>query len=202
MGPADLIAFEDEMAREFEAGNIKAPLHLSGGNEQELLDIFADVGEADWVCGTWRAHYHALLKGVPREELKRRILEGRSIGLCFPQYRMICSAIVGGIAPIAVGLAWAIKWRGGHEKVWCFLGDMASETGIVHECMKYVDAHDLPIKWVVEDNGIGGTNVPTRATWQKKILTQESEFERDLKTIYYRYEMTRPFVGIGKHIPL
>lgn len=192
-----LIEFENEMAREFEAGNIKAPLHLGGGNEDHLLAIFKNVAADDWVCGTWRSHLHCLLKGVPPGELKRRILEGRSIGLCFPEQRVICSAIVGGVAPIAVGLAWAIKWRGGHEKVWCFLGDMAASTGIVHEAMKYAEAYWLPVQWVVEDNGIGGTEVPTQKTWNNSPRPLWGN-----PHTAYRYGMTRPFVGIGKFIPL
>ena len=40
---ADLIAFEDEMADLFNAGRIKAPLHLAGGNEQNLIDLFATI---------------------------------------------------------------------------------------------------------------------------------------------------------------
>lgn len=191
--PEDLIAFEDEMAREFEAGNIKAPLHLSDGNERQLIEIFKSIGADDWVCGTWRAHYHCLLKGVSRDELRARILEGRSIGLCFPRHRVLCSAIVGGIAPIAVGLAWAIKWRGGHERVWCFLGDMAAECGIVHESMVWAAGHDLPVVWIIEDNKIGGTAVPTREVWPLGEAAHK---------IRYEYDMTRPFVGVGRFIPL
>lgn len=197
MTAEELIAFEDEMVKEFEAGNIKAPLHLSGGNHEQLLKIFEDVHPEDWICGTWRFHWHALLKGVPRGEVKRRILEGRSIALCFPEYRVISSAIVGGIAPIAVGLAWAIKRNNGQERVWCFLGDMAARTGIVDECVRYSIANDLPVEWVVEDNNIGGTHVDTRKTWGD-MDTPAFIFG----PYCYQYELTRAFVGIGKFIPL
>ena len=103
----ELIAFEDEMAALFNAGQIKAPLHLVGGNENALIDIFKNIRPQDHIFCSWRSHYHALLKGVPRELVKQRILEGRSIALCFKEYRMLSSAIVGGICPIATGVAWA-----------------------------------------------------------------------------------------------
>ncbi len=38
-----LRAFEADIANEFNAGRIRAPIHLSGGNEQQLIDIFHDV---------------------------------------------------------------------------------------------------------------------------------------------------------------
>ena len=43
MTPADLIAFENDIANDFNAGKIKAPVHLAGGNEQQLIDIFAGI---------------------------------------------------------------------------------------------------------------------------------------------------------------
>src|SRR5512147_2793322 len=105
MTPQDLLAFEAEMALLFEEGKIRAPLHLAGGNEQQLIDVFKHIDlEHDWLACSWRSHYHCLLAGVPREEVKMAILNGRSIALCFPEYKVISSAIVGGIAPIAMGI--------------------------------------------------------------------------------------------------
>src|SRR5438874_12456045 len=126
---AELITFEQEVVADFDAGKIKSPVHLAGGNEAQLIDIFANIAADDWVLTQWRSHYHCLLKGVPPDELKAAIHAGRSIALCFPQYRILSSAIVGGICPIATGLGWAIKDRKGTEVVHAFVGDMTAETG-------------------------------------------------------------------------
>ena len=80
------------------------------------------------------------------------ILSGKSISLCFPSYRIYSSAIVGGVLPISVGTALSIKMNKGKEQVHCFLGDMTSETGIAHECIKYSRNHNLPIRFIIEDN--------------------------------------------------
>lgn len=192
----DLIDFEDEMAAAFEAGRIKAPLHLAGGNEDYLIEIFKNIKHDDWVLGSWRSHYHCLLKGVPVELVRRAILDGRSIALCFPAWRVLCSAIVGGIAPIAVGIAEAIKRDGRGEQVFCFVGDMTAESGIAHEAMKYAGNHELPVVWVIEDNG-KSVMTNTREVWRDDgftVPTHEPETER------YQYELTRPHVGIGKHV--
>lgn len=189
-----LIAFEKEIAADFEAGLIKAPVHLAGGNERHLISIFRySVKKDDWVCCAWRSHLHCLLKGVPPDELKAAIHKGRSIALCFPEHRIISSAIVGGIAPIAMGIAWAIKRQGGKERVWCFLGDMTARSGIVHETMTYADNHGLPISFILEDNGMS-VLTDTNDAWGGR------EEENDLMDGGYRYKMTVPHVGIGKFV--
>ena len=45
----------------YEKGKIRAPIHLSGNNENQLIKIFKKVKKQDWVFSTWRSHYHALL---------------------------------------------------------------------------------------------------------------------------------------------
>jgi TPP-dependent pyruvate/acetoin dehydrogenase alpha subunit len=192
MTPADLIAFEDRMAKRFEAGDIKAPLHLAGGNEQWLIDYFAEhVKPEDWVMCSWRSHYHCLLKGVPECEVEAAIVGGRSIALCFPQHRILSSAIVGGICPIATGIAFAVKRRSGSERVHCFVGDMSARTGIYHEAVQYCTGHQLPVRFVIEDNGLS-VCTDTNAAWGwPRTMPDETR---------YFYTLTRPHVGIGKWV--
>jgi pyruvate dehydrogenase E1 component alpha subunit len=190
MTPDELLAFEEDIAAEFEAGKIPHPVHLAGGNEQQLIDIFANVADVDYVCCSWRSHYHALLKGVPPAEVKTAIMAGRSIALCFPDYRFISSAIVGGICPIAVGIAWALKRENKPGRVWCFVGDMTASTGIFTECMRYSMGHDLPIHFILEDNGMS-VCTPTREVWGTQMVNKFSG---------YAYKLTRPHVGIGKFV--
>lgn len=80
----DLINFESEIAELFNAGKIRAPIHLYHGNEDKMLEIFQDVEPEDWVLCSWRSHYQCLLKGVPPELIRREILAGHSISLSFP----------------------------------------------------------------------------------------------------------------------
>jgi pyruvate dehydrogenase E1 component alpha subunit len=82
-----LIGFEKTIADHWEAGRIKGPVHLSGGNEEQLLEIGKRIKSTDWVFSTWRSHYHALIKGVPSEWLEQEILEGRSITIVSQEYK-------------------------------------------------------------------------------------------------------------------
>lgn len=191
MTPEDLLAFEDEMAALFEAGEIPFPLHLAGGNESALIELFKQINDEDYICCGWRSHYHALLKGVPPAELKAAIMDGRSIALCFPEYRMISSAIVGGICPIAMGIAWALKRQGKPGKVWVFCGDMTACSGIFAETVRYAMQHALPIQFVIEDNGMS-VCTPTREVWGTEPPTAVLSG--------YAYELTRPHVGINKFV--
>lgn len=193
----ELIAFETDIAECFNTAMIKAPVHLSDGNEEALINIFQKVQPEDWLFCSWRSHYQCLLKGVPPEQLKRDILAGKSITLCYPEYRIYSSAIVTGNIPIATGAALDIKRKGGKEHVWCFVGDMTSETGAFYENHKYAVQHDLPISFVVENNG-KSVCTDTLKVWN---LSELSFAKKDLpKIIYYEYESRYPHAGAGKRI--
>jgi pyruvate dehydrogenase E1 component alpha subunit len=188
----DLIGFERKIADHWEDGKIRGPIHLSGGNEDELIDIFKRIKKNDWVFSTWRSHYHALLKGISEEWLESEIVQGRSITLVNKDENFYSSAIVGGTIPIAVGAAMALKNNNIDSRVWCFVGDMAFETGGFMENYKYSKNFDLPITFVVEDNGVS-TNNPTIETWGVK-----SEIPNDI--VWYNYEKVWPHYGTGKWV--
>ena len=187
-----LINFEILIKTLYEEGRIKAPIHLSGNNEDQLIQIFRKIKLTDWVVSNWRSHYHALLHGIPEDWLKKRILEGRSMGINSKKYKFYSSSIVGGGLPIALGLAMSIKKKKLKEKVFVFIGDMTFETGIFHETYKYSKNFNLPIKYIIEDNGLS-TNTPTKLTWNK---TQEPS--RDI--IYYKYKRKFPHHGTGNWV--
>jgi pyruvate dehydrogenase E1 component alpha subunit len=195
--PEELIAFEDDIADEFNASKIKAPVHLYSGNEREMIDVFDRVRADDWVLCSWRSHYQCLLKGVPADEVKSEIMAGHSITLNFPEHRVLSSAIVTGVLPIAVGLGLGIQREGGKERVWCFLGDMTSETGSAHECIKYAQNHELPVHFVIEDNG-KSVCTDTRETWGVDTLTYENA--DNPYVTYYQYETKYPHAGAGQRV--
>ena len=197
MTPEDLIAFETDIAEVFNTGKIRAPVHLYSGNEAQMIGIFGDVKPEDWVFCSWRSHYQCLLKGVPPEEVKAEILAGRSISLCFSKYRVVSSAIVTGVLSIAVGTAMGIKRRGGKARVHCFVGDMTSETGAFHECLKYSTNHQLPIRFIIEDNA-KSVCTDTRETWNQPVLTYENS--RHPLVVYYKYQTKYPHAGAGKRV--
>lgn len=193
----DLLNFEEDIASEFNAAKIKAPVHLYYGNEEEMINIFKDVDKDDWVLCTWRSHYQCLLKGVPSEVVKSRIMSGESIALCFPEYNIFSSAIVTGILPIAVGVALSIKRRNEKRKVHCFVGDMTALTGCFNECLRYCEQYDLPIRFIVEDNEKSVCTV-TSEVWK---YDKHPYADNTNKLVhYYKYDTKWPHAGAGKRV--
>jgi len=189
MNKQDLINFEEDIKKIYESGKIRAPIHLSGNNEDKLIKIFKNIKKDDWVFSTWRNHYHALLKGIPKKWLKKEIVAGRSMGINNIKHKFYSSAIVGGILPIALGVAKSIKLKKQKNKVWVFVGDMTFETGVFYECYKYSKNFKLPLKFVVEDNNMS-TNSPTDKVWGKKNKPPKD-------VIRYNYKRKYPHHGTG-----
>lgn len=187
-----IINFEEDIKKIYESGKVKAPIHLSGNNEDNLIKIFRKIKKKDWVISTWRSHYHALLHGFPSKLLKKRIIQGRSMGINSKKYKFYSSSIVGGGIPIGLGIAMANKLKKNKSIVWIFIGDMTYETGTFHECYKYAKNFKLPLKFVVEDNNLS-TNTPTNKAWKKK-----SKINKDI--IYYKYKRKYPHHGTGSWI--
>ncbi len=190
--PETLIDFENLIVKHWEEGKIRGPIHLSNGNEEQLIEVFKRINQNDWVFSTWRSHYHSLLKGVCPVWIEEEILKGKSITLCNIDEKFYSSAIVGGTLSIALGVAMGIKQSGSDEKVWAFIGDMSFESGIFYEVHKYARNFDLPLYFVVEDNDVS-TYTPTEATWNKKREVPED-------VIYYKYKSKFPHYGTGKWI--
>ena len=194
--PTDLRAFEMKIFEHFKNKNITSPIHLRGGNEEKLIEIFKEIRPQDYCICTWASHLECLLKGVPPDDLEAAILRNKSICLAFKEYNILSSAIVGGNGPIATGIAQGIKWSNSDQHVWCFVGDMSFYTGPIQESLRYAEVHDLPITFVVADNGFSVTT-PTQSCWGSDIrrIAEESP-----KCIYYTYSNEFPHAGIGEKV--
>ena len=198
MNKKQLIAFENDIAETFNKGKIRAPIHLYSGNENFLIKFFKkNIKKNDWVFCSWRSHYQCLLKGVPTKTLKKEIIEGKSISLCFMKHKIYSSAIVGGILPISLGMALSFKRKKSKNKVFCFIGDMTSETGIAHETIKYSINKKLPIHFIVEDNNLSVCS-NTRKVWGKSKLSYE--LIKSKYVTYYKYKSKYPHAGAGVRV--
>ena len=118
-------------------------------------------------------------------------------------HKFYSSAIVGGIIPIALGTAKALKikqddvlnkkyYKDNRRRVWCFIGDMTFETGVYHESYKYAKNFNLPLQFVVEDNNLS-VHTPTDVAWNVR-----QDVPNDI--IYYRYENGYPHHGTGSWV--
>tara|TARA_B100000700_G_scaffold330261_1_gene455596 strand:+ start:453 stop:1046 length:594 start_codon:yes stop_codon:yes gene_type:complete len=195
MNANELIKFEQDIADLFNSAKIRAPVHLHGGNEESLINIFSSISKEDWVFTSWRSHYHCLLKGVSPAKLKKDIIEGKSITLIYPEFKIYSSAIVGGIVPIALGAALALKRSQSKEHVYVFMGEMTSETGATHEAYKYSVGFDLPITFIIENNQ-KSVCTDTFSCWGINSLSLEGKS----KVLTYNYDLPWPHAGAGVRV--
>jgi len=194
--PDGLRSFVDKIAEHHDAGRLPFALHLPGGNEEQLIDIFSNINEGDYVLSTHRNMYHALLHGLPPEEVEEKILNGRSMFMFDRERNFYVSAIIGGPVAIAVGIAWALKRKGSDQRVWCFLGDGTEDTGHFAEAVRYVNGFDLPCTFIIEDDCMA-VEAPKERRWG----TNE-DLEWPSCVIRYHYTKTRPHIRTGNFADL
>jgi len=183
----ELIAFENKIGDLYLENKLPFLFHLSGGNEEELISIFSDIDENDYVISNHRSHYHALLHGIPPEVLEDRILSGRSMFIYDRHRNFFCSAIIGGTPAIAAGIALALKRKGSKKKVWCFVGDGTEDNGHLYEAIRYVDGWDLPCKFIIENND-RSVETSNSERWGKSADYQWNS----QSVIKYKYQITYP----------
>jgi hypothetical protein len=85
------------------------------------------------------------------------------------------------------------------ERVYVFIGDMASEMGCFNEAVKFAIGKQLPITFIIEDNEIG-CNTPTFEVWG--LRTHHDEYKKfgSVEIIHYHYKRYYPHYGIGEFV--
>ncbi len=187
----EMINFEAEIGNLWENAKILFPVHFSGGNEEQLIEIFREIHPGDYIFSTHRSHYHYLLAGGNPDNLKKMILRGESMHIFDKKINFISSSIVAGCPGIAAGIALALKKKASKQHVWCFVGDGAEDEGHFYEAVRYVDGYDLPCTFVIEDND---RSIETPK--QKRYGKSKMEWPKCVKR--YDYIPTYPHVGTGK----
>ena len=192
--PKKLKDFEAIVAEHFKQGHIKCPIHLCGGNELQLIEIFQGIFSRDYVFSTHRNSYHYLLHTNDAEGLLAKILAGDSMHTCSPEHNFYSSSIVAGCVAIAAGVALALKMKESPAHVYCFIGDGATDEGWFQEAFKYASTMDLPIKYIIENND-RSVCTSTEQRWGRKM-----NFMLNDKVIVYDYKCEWPHCGMGKWV--
>ncbi len=166
--------FEEETERAFRRGKIGGYLHVYTGQEAVAAGFLAELRPDDIFFTSYRDHAHALFRGASPGAVMAE-LYGKATGLArgkggsmhlFDVSRGFYGGygIVGGHIPLAVGAAYALRYRGGDRLCLCFLGDGAINSGAFHEPLNMAGlwgAQGLcPVVFIVENNEYAmGTSV-------------------------------------------
>src|SRR6266513_6337874 len=154
--------FEEKAAEAYALGKIGGFLHLSIGEEAVAAGATSALRPDDYAISTYREHGHCLVKGSdPRRvmaELFGRIDglskgKGGSMHLFDKEHNFLGGhAIVGAHLPLAAGVGFAIKYRGGDQVIVCYFGDGAVPEGEFHEALNLASLWKLPVIWLCENN--------------------------------------------------
>ena len=162
--------FEERCAEYYARGRIGGFLHLYIGEEAVAVGVISPLREDDKIVTHYRDHGHALARGLDTSACMAELF-GKATGVSggkggsmhfFDAEKgfMGGHAIVGAQLPLAVGLAYANRYRGEDSLVVCFLGDGAVNEGEFHESMNLASLWNLPVLFLLENNGFGmGTRV-------------------------------------------
>ena len=171
--------FEEKAAEAYALGKIGGFLHLYIGEEAVAVGATSALRPDDYAISAYREHGHCLAKGSDPKRMMAE-LYGRRDGLSkgkggsmhlFDRSTNFLGghAIVGAHLPIAVGVAFAIKYRGGDQVIVCYFGDGAVPEGEFHESMNLAALWKLPVIFLCENNRYAmGTSVE-RALAQTEI---------------------------------
>ncbi len=172
--------FEESLYRKYREGKIGGYLHRYDGQEALVAGVIPQLVKGDYVLCTYRDHAHALACGTsPRAvmaELMGRVTgcaggKGGSMHLIDPANGFLGGdGIVGGPVPIAVGVGYAIKYRGDRNVCVCYFGDGAMNQGGVHEALNMAGLYKLPIVFILENNGYAMGTAVDRSTGQPDML--------------------------------
>ncbi len=157
--------FEEKAEEGYAIGKIGGFCHLHIGQEGAAAGCILPLRQDDYVISSYRSHTQALAKGLSPESVMAELygkasgvsggsggsmhMFGADVGF------MGGNGIVGAQAPLALGMAWAIHYRGGDQVCLCFLGDAAVNQGAFHESMNMAAIWSLPVIYVVENNAYG-----------------------------------------------
>jgi pyruvate dehydrogenase E1 component alpha subunit len=171
--------FEEKAAEAYALGKIGGFLHLSIGEEAVAAGATSVLRRDDYAISTYREHGHCLVKGSdPRRvmaELFGRVDglskgKGGSMHLFDKEHNFLGGhAIVGAHLPIAAGVGFAIKYRGGDQVIVCYFGDGAVPEGEFHEALNLAALWKLPVIWLCENNRYAMGTSLERALAQTEI---------------------------------
>jgi len=179
--------FEERASQQYQAQKIGGFCHLYIGQEAVVTGAVAAVRDDDYIITAYRDHAHALARGTSANACMAELFgkaTGCSRGLggsmhFFDRNNHMYGghAIVAAHVPLAVGMAFAIKYRGEDRVTLCFFGDGAINQGAFHEALNLAALYKLPIVFICENNLFAmGTSVK-RSTSLKQIVDRAEGYD-------------------------
>ena len=166
--------FEERSLRAYQAKKIGGFLHLYTGQEAVAVGCCSLMGKDDHVITAYRDHGHAIAVGMEMNPLMAELYgkvtgcskgKGGSMHFFDPARNFWGGhGVVGGQVPLGIGLAYALKYKGLTGACMTFMGDGAVNQGAVHEAYNIAELWELPVVFVIENNGYSMGTSQARST--------------------------------------
>ncbi len=179
--------FEETCHRLYEEKRITGVyLHLYSGHEASGVGSMAALRKTDHVITAYRDHGIALILGMDPKAVMAEMMgkktgssggKGGSMHLASKDHNFWGGyAIVGGHLPLAAGIALEARYNGKDDVTMTYVGDGATNNGYFHESLNMSAIWDLPVIWIIENNGYGmGTEVE-RASGQTELYRKAEAY--------------------------
>lgn len=164
--------FEDTLHRNNALGKVPGFIHLSAGQEASAVGVCLNLDRSDYISSTHRGHGHAIAKGCDVRKMMHEIY-AKGTGICggkagsmhiaeFSMGMLGANGIVGAGVPLACGAALTARVKRNNGVGLTFFGDGAFNEGATLETMNLAKVWNLPMVFVLENNGYGEA---TPASW-------------------------------------
>jgi len=177
--------FEERTMQAYQQAHIGGFCHIYIGQEATVVGAVAALKPDDPIITAYRDHGHALARGMHPNycmaEMYGKVTgcakgKGGSMHMFDKPHHMYGGhAIVGGQCPLGVGLAFALQYEKKDNVAVCFLGDGALNQGAFHEAMNLAAIWNLPIIFVVENNGYSMGTATHRGTAMAHDLSAKAK---------------------------
>ncbi|HEX5436307.1 MAG TPA: pyruvate dehydrogenase (acetyl-transferring) E1 component subunit alpha [Gemmatimonadaceae bacterium] len=179
--------FEERCAEAYALGKIGGFCHLYIGQEAVGVGAISALRPDDYVIASYRDHGQALARGLPPRNIMAELFgradgvskgRGGSMHLFDRDLNFLGGhGIVGGHIPLATGVGFAIKYRGGDQVGLCFFGEAAVNGGAFHEALNMAALWKLPVIYLIENNRYGMGTALERASAINDIAERACSYD-------------------------
>jgi TPP-dependent pyruvate/acetoin dehydrogenase alpha subunit len=151
---------EETLLNFFSKGLLRGTVHTCIGQEGCAVGVMSAIDKSkDIVCSNHRGHGHFIAYCDDIEGLIYEVM-GRPEGICggyggsqhLHKNRFYSNGILGGMPPVAVGMAFAEKIKSSGALSIVFMGDGSMAEGSVYESFNMASLWNVPILFVTEHN--------------------------------------------------
>ena len=179
--------FEERCAEMYAIGRIGGFCHLYIGQEAISTGVMSLLRADDYIITTYRDHGQALARGMTPRAVMAELFgredgcakgKGGSMHMFDKQLGFLGGhGIVGGHIPVAAGVGFAIKYRGGDQVIVCFMGEAAVNNGAFHEALNMAALWKLPCLFIIENNRYGMGTALERASAIHDIYKRGASYD-------------------------